>query len=128
MPHPRMVEFIGGLMTGLLGLALSFYLMKPAESVLDYSDLFTIPTLAAVLVAVGAYVHAIRRKSWGAVLVWVGGMFLVMQLSFMLLGHHRVLMFLGWLGVFLFLPGIAAVFTTVASLLNRRKAEKSQNA
>ena len=114
------LELLGGLATGVLGLALSIYLMKPAESPVDYLQLFRLQTCAALILTVGACAHVMRHKFWGFVLVIVGGAYLAIHSLSVVSNHHRVLVFLGWLGFFLLAPGAASVLTLAASLRNRK--------
>lgn len=111
-----MLELGSGIATGLLGLALALYVMKPAATLRDYLGLFSVATCAALFVAVGAYAHTINHNFWGRLLVWVGGVVLVYQSASMLVHVPLGLYFLGWVGLFLVLPGITAVVTIVASL------------
>lgn len=118
----RMFELGSGVATGLVGLALALYVMRPATTPTDYLELFSISTCAALFVAVGAYAQAMSRNPAGRILVWVGGAALVYQTASMLLKVPIGLYFLGWLGVFLLLPGALAVLTMTASLALRTPA------
>ena len=98
------LELLGGLATGVLGLALSFYLMKPSESPVDYLQLFRLQTCAALILTVGAFAHVMRHKFWGFVLVMVSGAYLAVHSLSVVSSHYRVLVFLGWLGDFSYRP------------------------
>lgn len=117
-------ELAGGVATALLGVALSLYVMKPAATPLDYLGLFSVTTCAALLVAVGAYAHTVSGNSWGRILMWVGGIILVYKTASLLLHVPVGLYFLGWVGLFLVLPGVAATLTLIASLFVGAPAKK----
>lgn len=119
----RIFELGSGVATGLVGLALALYVMRPATTATDYLELFSISTGAALFVAVGAYAQAMSRNAAGRILVWIGGAVLVYQTVSMLWRVPIGLYFLGWLGVFLLLPGALAVLTMTASLALRTPAE-----
>lgn len=124
MKTARAIELGGGVATALLGVALSLYVMKPAATASDYLGLFSVTTCAALFVAVGAYAHTISHNSWGRVLVWVGGIILVYETASLLLHVPVGLYFLGWVGLFLVLPGMAAAVTVIASLFSGTRAKK----
>ncbi len=71
------LELVGGVATGAAGVALALYVLEPAASPLDYLGLFSVATCAALLVAVGAYAHAVGRNPWGRVPLWVGAAILI---------------------------------------------------
>ena len=121
------LELLGGLGVGVHGLAVSFYLMKPAESYLGYLQALSLQTCASLSVAAGAYFHVARGRGWGGALILVAGAYLALHLLWMIISSHRVLLFLGWLGLFLLLPGVMAVVTMGAWLRNRRVACRAGN-
>ena len=123
MRFVRIFELGSGIATGLMGLALALYVMRPVTAPSDYLELFSISTCAALFVAIGAYVQAMSRNPAGRILVWVGGVALVYQTASMLVKVPIGLYFLGWLGLFLLLPGILAVLTMTASLVLKTPAE-----
>src|ERR1051325_1289176 len=116
MKTAEAIELGGGIATALLGVALSVYVMRPAASPSDYLGLFSVQTCAALLVGVGAYAHVVSNTSWGRILVWVGGAGLIYESASLLLNVPVGLYFKGWVGLFLVLPGVAAVVTVIASL------------
>ena len=124
MKPARAIELGGGITTALLGVALSLYVMRPAATLSDYLGLFSVQTCAALFVGVGAYAHVVNSNSWGRILVWVGGAALIYESASLLLKVPVGLYFLGWVGLFLVLPGVTAVVTLVASLFSRAQAEK----
>jgi hypothetical protein len=119
----RIFELGSGLATGLVGLALALYVMRPATAPTDYLELFSVSTCAALFVATGAYVQTMSRNPAGRILVWMGGAALVYQTASMLLKVPIGLYFLGWLGLFLLLPGLLAVMTMTAALVLKTSAE-----
>jgi hypothetical protein len=118
------IELGGGITTAILGVALSLYVMKPAATPSDYLGLFSIQTCAALFVGVGAYAHVISRNSWGRILVWVGGAALIYKSASLLLNVPVGLYFKGWVGLFLLMPGAAALVTVTASLFSKVLREK----
>ncbi len=123
MKFVRIFELGSGLATGLVGLALALYVMRPATAPADYLGLFSISTCAALFVATGAYFQVLSRNPAGRILVWLGGAALVYQTAAMLLKVPIGLYFLGWLGIFLLLPGILALLTMTASLALKTSTE-----
>lgn len=123
MRFVRIFELGSGMATGLVGLALALYVMRPDAAPSDYLELFSISTCAALFVATGAYVQTMSRNPAGRILVWVGGAALVYQAASMLWKVPIGLYFLGWLGFFLLLPGVLAVLTMTASLVLKTPAE-----
>src|ERR1700754_1060739 len=109
------IELGGGITTTLLGVALSFYIMKPAATPSDYLALFGVQTCAALLVGVGAYAHVVSKNSWGRILVWAGGAALVYESASLLLNVPVGLYFKGGVGLFLLMPGVTALLTVLAS-------------
>ena len=120
----RAIELGGGIITALLGVALSLYVMRPAATPSDYLGLFSVQTCAALFVGVGAYAHAVSRNFWGRVLVWLGGAALIYQSGSLLLNVPVGLYFKGWVGIFLLLPGVASAVTVIASFFSEARAEK----
>lgn len=108
----------------MLSVALSLYVMKPAATPLDYLGLFSVATCAALLVAVGAYAHTVSQNSSGRILVWVGGIVLIYETASLLLHVPVGLYFLGWVGLFLVLPGVTAALTLIASFFSGAAAKK----
>jgi len=120
----RAIELGGGIATALLGLALSLYVMKPSLTLPDYLGLFSLTACASLFVAVGAYAHTVSRNSWGRIPIWVGGIILIYKTASLLLHVPVGLYFLGWVGLFLVLPGVAATLTVVASLFYESRAKR----
>lgn len=123
MRFVRIFELGSGIATGLVGLALAFYVMRPVTAPTDYLELFSISTGAALFVAIGAYTQTTSRNPAGRILVCLGGAALIYQTASMLIKVPIGLYFLGWLGLFLLLPGFLAVLTMTASLVLRTPAE-----
>jgi hypothetical protein len=119
----RIFELGSGIATGLVGLSLALYIMRPATTPSDYLELFSISTCAALFVATGAYFQTMSRNPAGRILVWLGGAALIYQTASMLFKVPIGLYFLGWVGLFLLLPGVLALLTMTASLVLRTPAE-----
>ena len=124
MSLTRSVELGGGICTALLSMALSLYVMRPAATPSDYLELFSVQTCAALLVGVGAYAHVVSNNLWGRILVWVGGGLLIYKSASLLLNVPVGLYFKGWVGLFLLMPGVAALLTVFASLFSNAPVEQ----
>ncbi|HEX6188390.1 MAG TPA: hypothetical protein VFZ40_09930 [Pyrinomonadaceae bacterium] len=74
----RTVEFVGGLGCALLGLVIWAYLLTRdglPENTIEFRTLsgaFLMVVLPGVGVAIGAYLHAIRKRPWAIILIVVG--------------------------------------------------------
>lgn len=117
-------ELVGGMATGVAGVALALYVLRPAASPLDYVGLFSVATCAALLVAVGAYAHTVGRNPWGRAPLWAGAVILIYQAASLLVRVPVGLYFEGWVGIFLLLPGATAALALIASLFFRPRAEE----
>jgi hypothetical protein len=113
----RKVELICGITTLLLATAVSCTLALP-RSVLQFLDLLPFYLGPALLVAVGSYFHAVRRKTGGLVMLLVGGSILTIMIYPLTLGGFYVYGHGGLLS----LASATAILTMVASLLARRSA------
>jgi len=120
----RAIELSSGIVTALLGVALSLYVMRPAATPSDYLELFSVQTCAALLVGVGAYAHVVGNNSWGRILVWAGGAVLIYESVSLMLNVPVGLYFKGWVGLFLLLPGVTAVVTVLASFFSKTPREE----
>ena len=71
MSITRKVEVVGGMVTGLLAIITAIIVRCPGFA----TDIGSIGIYLglALLVAIGSYVHAIRRKTAGLVMLLVGG-------------------------------------------------------
>lgn len=114
----RKIELICGITTLLLATAVSCTLALP-RSVLQFLDLLPFYLGPALLVAVGSYFHAVRRKTGGLVMLLVGGSILTIMIYPLTLGGFYVY---GHCGGLLSLASATAILTMVASLLARRSA------
>jgi hypothetical protein len=75
----RKFELICGITTFLLATAVSCTLALP-RSVWHFLDLLPFYLGPALLVAVGSYLHAVRRKTSGLVMLLVGGSILTIMI------------------------------------------------
>jgi hypothetical protein len=123
MTSIRKLELCFGAATVLLGAFVpfsvngtkTFDLLESHPSLL--ADALVLSVCPALLVALGAYAHAAKRKSWGRILLWIVGIFYVIlsPLVFLSDAAHA-----GWSkALFGLLPAIAAI----ATLLVARKAD-----
>jgi hypothetical protein len=120
MSFNRRVEVISGIATGLLWLAFSLGLGSSVGNLSLYLDNFLggfislgIPGL---LVAFGAYAHAVRRKAWGRVMLTVGCSLLILVFLLFFVGG------IGNWGLTVLLttlaPSITGIITVIASRAN----------
>jgi hypothetical protein len=131
--HSKKFELAGGATTGALAVLLGFvapFITHGAHTFELYrswpglllGDLiaFVIPGL---LVAMGSYVHSVARKTWGLILLLVGGIFLVVTMPILFFGG--VFYFYGlWVGLLRLSPSIMAILTIIAALKVRRSARQ----
>ena len=125
MNWKRKLELICGLITLLLGMivviivlyfqhTITKQLQQPSQLLKTFVIFFILYGLPAFLIAVGGYQHAIRRQSWGRVLLISTTCFLVILLflSLVVLMWSGAIIPVGLLTVF-------AILTTVTSLFVR---------
>lgn len=116
----RKIELISGVATAILGLVVPLNLngaisnMPPEyyrESLIEIIILFVCPGL---LVAMGAYAHAVKQKPWGRKLLWVmGALYIIVSPILFLLGGYGG----GWRQAFLVItPAVTAILSLVSSL------------
>jgi len=121
----RKFELICGITTLLLATAVSCTLALP-RSVLQFLDLLPFYLGPALLVAVGSYFHAVRRKTSGLVMLMVGGSILTIMMFPLTVGGFY---FYGlWGGLLSLAPSATAILTMIASLLARRSGNKGSGA
>ena len=129
MNWKRRFELLCGLITGALGIAVTFeylyvtYLTgqelnesQPIGRVLAVS--ITIYVAPALAVALGSYIHTFKRQSWGRLLLVFGSLLLVIWFFLSLV----VLVWSGWflLTSFILLLTGFAVITAIASFFVRQ--------
>ncbi len=130
MAQLRTFELIGGLATGLLGIntfLLALRLDEQADHAKGNNAQLSLADLALgslfwlgppLLVVIGSYVHAIRLKLWGFVLLWIGGVFLALMFLFLLFAGGKflqILYFGWWKALSALAPGAAAIVTLILS-------------
>lgn len=124
----RKLELTSGVATLVLGLIAPFCRDGVADTfrlyrlwpglLLDASIFFIVPGL---LVAIGSYLHAVKRKTVGFVVLLVGGIFLtLMMLIHMLGGVFYVFGF--WGGMAILSQGLLAIVTMILSVAGRTPA------
>jgi len=137
MAIARMVELIGGLGTGLLGIIVGIVTFKddfeisqrlehefhPVRDFLILLLFFTIPNL---VVATGAYFHAVRRDSGiGRLLIFFGGAFVVgLFLLFELNAGYGAMYMIG----LRFWPVVLTLLTAGISLAVREEPHRHKDA
>lgn len=137
MSITRIVELSAGLATGLLGIIVGATIFKddfdtsrqlehefrPLLEVLVILIFFTAPNL---LVAIGAYFHAVRRDSGpGRLMIFFGsafviGLFLLFEINAGYAAMYRI-------GL-RFWPVVSSLVTVLVSFLVRREPRRSLNA
>jgi ABC-type glycerol-3-phosphate transport system permease component len=120
MVFARKLELSSGVATAILGLVVPLSLsgmisnMPPEyyrESLIQIIILFVCPGL---LVAIGAYAHAVKQRPWGRKLLWVmGALYIIVSPIIFLLGGYGG----GLRQAFLVItPSITAIVTLISSL------------
>jgi hypothetical protein len=120
MSSARVIEVSGGTATALFGLLNTLLALRVARPQgLEYLMGFVLWLLPGLLVAVGAYNHAIKQRPWGRLMLWVGGLFLVLTFCVFLFGGG---FYYGLkTGLLLLAPGSMAIVTLLASLKTSAK-------
>ncbi len=114
----RKIELMSGIMTGVLALAVPC-ILAPPRSVGEFLRLLPFYLVPALLVAFGSYVHAVRRKTRGLVMLMVGGSILTLMIFILTLGG--VFYFYGvWGGLLGLTPSAMAILTMIVSLIARK--------
>lgn len=117
----RGCELICGVLTGLSGLVsfVALWLIQsargapsPSAAMVALGALFWLLPPSAV--ALGAYVHASKRKAWGEKLLWAGGTLSVLTLGFLFFGG--ILYYGIGVGLTAMSPGVPALLTLLVSL------------
>jgi K+-transporting ATPase A subunit len=121
MTSIRKLELGCGAATAFLGLILpfrvngmhTFDLFRSFPSLLEDTLIFSI--CPGLVVALGAYMHAVMQKSWGRVLLWIAGIFYVIlsPLVFLSDAYHA-----GWSKA---LPGLTPAALAIVTLVLSRK-------
>jgi hypothetical protein len=115
MTASRKVELTSGIVTGVLALVVVGAVAQPG-SVLDFLSFLPFYLVPSLLVAVGSYVHAIRRKTLGLVILLIGG--LILTVMILLLTFGGVFYFHGfWGGLLSLAPSATAIVTLITSLI-----------
>ena len=117
----RRIELVSGIVTGLLWLAYSLALGpgNPNNSYLYLESLldgFIGFGILGLLVAFGAYAHAVRGKAWGRVVLTVGCALLI--LVFFLMAFGGVGYYGGLVLFTTFAPSVTGIITVIASRAN----------
>jgi len=123
----RKVELIGGIATGLLALfgpssfSLAVFMFSSftvKEKVLGLLSLFVTYIGPAILIAIGSYIHAVRQRASGFVMILVGGLFLTsIELVVFVGGFFYALG--SWSMAVTLLPWASAIITVIAASLTR---------
>lgn len=121
MTHLRACELVCGVLTGLSGLVsfVALWAIQSARGVPSPS-FFTVALGALIwlappsALALGAYAHARRRKTWGKTLVWAGGALSVLMLGFLFFGG--ILYYGVGVGLTAMAPGMSALLTMLCTL------------
>ncbi len=113
MTASRKVELTSGILTGVLAVVVIAALTQPSD-VSGFLRLLPFYLVPSMLVAIGAYIHAVRRKNSGLVTLLIGGSLLTVMIPLLTLGG--VFYFYGFFGGFLSLaPSGTAILTMIAA-------------
>jgi hypothetical protein len=115
------MELVSGIVTGLLWLAYSLALGRGYPNNLSlYLESFLSGFISlgipGLLVAIGAYAHAVRGKAWGRLVLTIGCVLLILVFFLMAFGGIGY-----WGGLVLFTtfaPSITGIITVLASRAN----------
>jgi hypothetical protein len=114
------IELVAGIATGLLWLACSLALGSsignPSKYLESFLGAFIFPGIPGLLVAIGAYAHAVREKAWGRTMLTVGCVLLI--LVFFLLAFGGIGYWGGLVLITTFAPSITGIITVLASRAN----------
>jgi hypothetical protein len=123
----RKVEFISGIVTGVLALfgpssfSLAVFMFSDftvKEKLLGLLSLFATYIGPAILIALGSYIHAVRQRVSGFVMVLVGCLVLTsIELVVFVGGFFYALG--SWSAAVTLLPWATAIVTMIAALLTR---------
>ena len=123
----RKVELISGIATGFLALfspssfSLAVFVFSDFTFKEKLSGLLSLLVTyigPAILVAIGSYIHAVRQRASGVVMVLVGGLFLTsIELVVFVGGFFYALG--SWSMAVTLLPWASAIITVIAALLTR---------
>lgn len=115
------IELVSGIATGLLWLACSLALGISIGPPYEYLESFLGPFIffgiPGLLVAIGAYAHAVRGKSWGRVILTVGCSLLI--LGFLVSAFGGI----GYYGRMVLLTTLAPSITGIITVLASRSAD-----
>lgn len=113
MTNARKIELISGVLTGVLAVVVSVTYLVPRYG-LDFFEvgLYLAP---ALLVSVGAYIHTLRGRSSGRILLLVGGLLLTALLIVLTLGGALIYFYGVRGGLFILSPGPFALLTILVS-------------
>ncbi len=123
----RKVELIGGIATGFLALfgpssfSLAVFMFSDftvKEKVLGLLSIFVTYVGPAILIAIGSYIHAVRQRATGFLMVLVGCLVLTIIEFIVFVGGFFYA--LGtWSTAVTVLPWASAIVTMIAALLAR---------
>jgi membrane associated rhomboid family serine protease len=129
------VELTAGIATALFGLSIYIFITIKDASIQTVNEpsarsvvlMFLMLVVPGVLMAIGSYVQGLRRKHWGAALVFIGGVltfYLVIPITWFLFaytnnawGKLAVVADVGMLVV----VSVSALISTIGSLVFRNQ-------
>jgi NAD/NADP transhydrogenase beta subunit len=118
MSFSRRIELVSGIVTGLLWLAYWVALDRSIDglSVEGFLSGFIFFGIPGLLVAIGAYAHAVREKAWGRVVLMVGCSLLILVFLLFFVGG---IAYWGLIVLFATLaPSLTGIITVLASRAN----------
>src|SRR6476620_486309 len=113
----RKLELVCGIVTALLAIA-CFFILRPiqpefrgSQDVLGWVLFYGLPCL---VLAAGAYLHSVRRTSWGLVLILIVA---VLSAVFIVASLFGGIFYWGvWTGVLALAPSIMSILTAAGGL------------
>ena len=108
----RRLELIGGIVTGLLAVA-CFFLLRPTQpefrSYQDFLGWIVFYGLPGSILTTGAYLHSVKRKTWGLALVSIVALLSAIFIFVSLFGG---IFYWGvWIALFALAPSIMSTLT-----------------
>lgn len=115
MSFSRRIELVSGIVTGLLWLAywVALDLRVDGLALEGFLAALILFGITGLLVAVGAYAHAVRGKTWGRLMLTVGCAFLI--LGFLVSAFGGTGIYGGLVLFTTFAPSVTGIITVLAS-------------
>ncbi|MCA1615333.1 MAG: hypothetical protein LC800_14770 [Acidobacteria bacterium] len=130
MTSARKLELGGGIATALFAGLNSFMSFSGSNrarlGAWDYLFVFLVWIALPLMVAIGAYLHAVKQKMWGITMLSVGGLFLALAFLYIIFVIAASWYIPTWVAVLAVMPSVMAVITVIAArarMVDRRAAQ-----